>query len=115
MSGTTYDHAKNKVKCRFEDLGPQIVKNIAEPVRVYRVTAPSSQPAIVSKKTSNKPSIAVLPFVNMSGDPEQQYFSDGITEDIIDRLSRFRMLDVIGWHSVWALQGADRNFQEIIV
>jgi len=67
----------------------------------------------IPPKEDRKPVVAVLPFANLSGDPEQQYFSDGITEDIIDRLSRFRMLDVIGWHSVWALQGADRNFQEI--
>ena len=64
-------------------------------------------------REDRKPVVAVLPFANLSGDLSQQYFSDGITEDIIDRLSRFRMLDVIGWHSASALQGADRNFQEI--
>ena len=99
VSGTTYDYARNKVRCRFDDLGPQSLKNITEPVRVYRVSDSLSKPARESRKASDKPSIAVLPFANMSGDPEQQYFSDGITEDIITELSRFRSLFVIARNS----------------
>jgi adenylate cyclase len=60
-----------------------------------------------------KPTIAVLPFDNMSGDPGQQYFSDGMTEDIIDRLSRYRILSVIGRHSSFALRGRDAEMQEV--
>ncbi len=95
VSGTTYDHARNKVEAGFEDLGTQTLKNIAEPVRAYRVTGTPRVALAAPKGTTDKPSIAVLPFVNMSGDPEQQYFSDGITEDIITELSR--------WHQLWVL------------
>jgi TolB-like protein/class 3 adenylate cyclase len=99
ISGTTYDHIKNKVQVGFDDRGTQTLKNIAEPVRVFsiagtpRVSVPASKPAM------DKPAIAVLPFANMSGDPAQQYFSDGITEDIITELSRFRELLVIASNS----------------
>jgi adenylate cyclase len=99
VSGTTYDHVRNKVKVRFEDLGTQNVKNITEPMRVYRVADTLHEPAGTSSKASDKPSIAVLPFVNLSGDPEQQYFSDGITEDVITELSRFHSLFVIARNS----------------
>src|SRR5262249_46871013 len=85
VSQTVCDHVRNKVGLTFEDLGVQTVKNIAVPVRVYRVAADG---VAGKSKTRDlplpaKPSIAVLPFDNMSGDPEQQYFSDGITDDII--------------------------------
>ena len=92
LSGTAYDYVKNKVKVGLDDLGPQKLKNIAEPVRTYRVTGTPAVAIAASKPIADKPSIAVLPFANMSGDPEQQYFSDGITEDIITELSRFRSL-----------------------
>lgn len=106
VSGTTYDHARNKVKTRFQDLGLQTVKNIVEPVRVYRVNYTLPDLVKTSSKTSNKPSIAVLPFANMSGDPEQQYFSDGMTEDIITELSRFRSLFVIARNSSFQYRAA---------
>jgi TolB-like protein/Tfp pilus assembly protein PilF len=99
VSGTAYDYVKNKVNAGFDELGAQTLKNIAEPVRSYRV---AGTPAIVlsaPKVTTDKPSIAVLPFDNMSGDPGQEYFSDGITEDIITELSRFQQLFVIARHS----------------
>ena len=94
ISGTAYDYVRNKVKVGFDDFGPQTLKNISEPVRAYRVT---STPAVATTPTNaatGKPSIAVLPFADMSGDPGQQYFSDGITEDIITELSRFHDLSV---------------------
>lgn len=97
-------------------LGPSMIATVHG--RGYKYAGPSprdvaeGQGAVV-QHDDLKPVVAVLPFANLSGDPEQQYFSDGITEDIIDRLSRFRMLDVIGWHSASALQGADHNFREI--
>jgi class 3 adenylate cyclase len=84
VSGTVHDHVRHKVDIGFDDLGSRTVKNIAEPVRVYRVAvegvASESAPA-TTLPLPTKPSIAVLPFTNMSGDSEQQYFSDGFTED----------------------------------
>ena len=95
VSGTIYDHVRNKIDAGFDDLGAQSLKNILEPVRVYRVAGTPRVSVDATKLASDKPSIAVLPFTNMSGDPEQQYFSDGITADIITELSRFRQLLVI--------------------
>jgi adenylate cyclase len=98
ISGTVYDQVKGKLKLEYEELGSQRLKNIAEPVRTYRIV---STPARVmgTRKTTDKPSLAVLAFTNMSGDPEQEYFSDGVTEDIITELSRFRSLFVIARNS----------------
>ena len=88
----------------FVDLGVQQVKNIQEPIRAYQVGAPSETrevtPARAAEAESppplpDKPSIAVLPFQNMSGDPEQEYFADGMVEEIITALSRFKRLFVI--------------------
>lgn len=96
VSGTAYDHLQGKVDIALEFAGEHQVKNIARPVRVYRASL--DRPMIVEKPTlavPDKPSIAVLPFQNLSGDPEQQYFSDGIAEDIITELSRFRELQVL--------------------
>jgi adenylate cyclase len=114
VSGTTYDHAKNKVKAVFEDLGVQALKNITEPVRVFRVrpdgVGEAQRPAVA---LPDKPAIAVLPFTNMSGDPEQEYFSDGITEDILTELSRFRSLLVIARNSSFAFKGKATKVEEI--
>ena len=108
VSGTAYDHLQGKVGIALEFLGEQHVQNIARPVRVYR--ARLDRPITVEKPTlalPDKPSIAVLPFMNMSGDPEQQYFSDGVTEDIITELSRFRRLQVLARHSSFRYRGQD--------
>src|SRR5262245_7331332 len=99
VSGTAYDHIKNNIKVRFDDLGSQTLKNITEPVRVYRVAGTQTISITPSKVAIDRPSVAILPFTNMSGDPEQQYFSDGITEDIITELSRFRAIFVIARNS----------------
>ena len=95
---------RGKVEITFEDLGSQSLKNIAEPIRVWRVRiAAIASPAMVTNLSSetaqplplpDKPSIAVLPFQNMSGDPEQEYFADGMVEDIITGLSRIKWLFV---------------------
>ena len=77
VSGTAFDHVRNKVDADFEDLGAQTLKNIAEAVRAYRVTGTRRLSVTPPKGTTDQPSIAVLPFANMSGDLEQQYFSDG--------------------------------------
>jgi TolB-like protein len=99
ISSTAHDHVGTKIKVAFEDLGAQKLKNIAQPVRAYRVTGTPVITITPPKLTADKPSIAVLPFTNMSGDPEQQYFSDGMTEDIITEISQFHDLLVIARNS----------------
>src|SRR5262249_37890405 len=91
----------NKLALTLDDLGSQEVKNIVKPVHVFRVQLDSPKAAGPSLPLSppSNPSVAVLPFTNMSGDPQQQYFSDGITEDIITELSRFRSLPVVAHNS----------------
>jgi adenylate cyclase len=106
ISGTAYDQVRNKTPTALDDLGARSLKNIAEPVRVYRVTAAPRISAAVPEISANS-SIAVLPFANMSGDSDQQYFSDGITEDIITELSRFRHLRVIARNSSFRYCGQD--------
>jgi TolB-like protein/Flp pilus assembly protein TadD len=100
LSAKVHHEVRGKIEFTAEDMGEQTLKNIAEPVRVFKVSdsvLPSDRSA--SLTLPSKPSIAVLPFTNMSGDPEQQYFSDGITEDIITELSRSRGLFVIARNS----------------
>jgi TolB-like protein len=118
VSGTAYDYVRNKVRVGFDDLGPQNLKNLSEPIRAYRVTSLSSAAQRVSATervgpASDKPSIAVLPFTNMSGDAEQEYFSDGITEDIITELSRFKNLLVIARNSSFAFKGKSVDVKEV--
>ncbi|MGH6932606.1 MAG: adenylate/guanylate cyclase domain-containing protein [Dongiaceae bacterium] len=105
VSGTAYDYVGNKAKVAFDDLGTQTLKNIAQPVRAYRVIGTPMVAVAATKPVSDKPSIAVLPFTNMSGDPEQEYFSDGITEDIITELSRFRELSILARDSAFRFRG----------
>jgi len=106
VSGRVYEDTRGKIDIAFEDTGEQQLKNIVWPVRVFRAqlsgTAGVARPALAR---SDKPSVAVLPFQNMSGDPEQEYFSDGITEDIITALSKHRSLLVIARNSTFAFKG----------
>ena len=105
----------------FEDIGDQSVKNIARPIRVFRVrfeqatAAPPEQAkdGAMARTTSKKPSIAVLPLANMSGDPEQDFFADGLTEDIITELSRFHDLLVISRNSTFVYRGKAVNVQNV--
>ena len=108
-----------KLDLDYEDMGAQELKNIEDPVRAYRVAmgekeAPEVRaPGQPSLELPDKPSIAVLPFTNMSGDPEQEYFSDGITEDIITELSRFRELFVIARNASFAFKGQSIDIVEV--
>lgn len=116
VSGKVYEEVKNKVTFGFEFLGEQNVKNISEPVPVYRVRMEtgSTVPEISRRiKLPQKPSIAVLPFTNMSDDPEQEYFSDGITEDLITDLSKISALFVIARNSVFTYKGKSVKVQEV--
>src|SRR5918994_6802768 len=112
ISGDAYSHVRKAIPSTFTDLGQQQVKNIDEPVRAYALigSAPAfrSTAVEVAPKTlplTDKPSIAVLPFTNMSGDPEQEYFADGVTEDIITGLARLKWLFVIARNSTFAFKG----------
>jgi class 3 adenylate cyclase len=98
ISSAAYEQIKNKIPAAFVDLGPQKLRNIDESIRVYRV-ADTPPITLAAPKRSEKPAIAVLPFHNMSSDEAQSYFSDGITEDIITELARFRQLHVLARNS----------------
>jgi TolB-like protein len=113
VSGTAYEHIKSKVNIGFDDLGTRALKNIVEPVRAYRVAGTPRASAAAPKAAAEKPSIAVLPFNNMSGDTEQEYFSDGITEDIITELSRFRSLFVIARNSSFQYRGKSIDIRQV--
>jgi len=121
VSRSVYNQVKGKTGLDFEDLGEQPVKNIPEPVRVYRARlAPTDAPGPASIAAAeqplalpDKPSIAVLPFDNMSSDPEQDYFADGITEDIITELSRFKSLFVIARNSTFTFKGQSIEVKEV--
>ncbi|TMJ74179.1 MAG: adenylate/guanylate cyclase domain-containing protein, partial [Alphaproteobacteria bacterium] len=129
VSAIVHDQVRDRLDCVFEDLGEQSLKNIVRPVRVYRIgpeigprafrplsgvdatgTA-AVQPAALS--LPDKPSIAVLPFQNMSGDPEQEYFVDGMVEEIITALSRIRWLFVIARNSTFTYKGRPIEVKEI--
>lgn len=105
----------NKLQLDYEFLGEQRVKNIARPISAYKVreqrTSATSAAGFVTM--SHKPSIVVLPLVNMSGDPEQEFFADGLTEDIITELSRFRELFVISRNSAFVYKGKAVNVREV--
>jgi adenylate cyclase len=111
VSRVVRDQVRDKLDFAFEDLGDQQVKNIARPVRVYRVrdrAVPIEQPLPTSPQPlplPDKPSIAVLPFTNMSRDPEREYFADGIAEDVITALSRYPSLFVIARNSCFTYKG----------
>ena len=122
ISGATYDQVRKVLPMTFVDLGAQQVKNIQEPIRAYQVSAPSetqqAAPERVAEAESpppmpDKPSIAVLPFENMCGDPEQEYFADGMVEEIITALSRFKWLFVIARNSSFTFKGKAVDIKEV--
>jgi adenylate cyclase len=115
-----YDQVRGKLACAYDDLGEQRVHNVPEPVRAYRVRpakgSADSSPGLPSKgplPLPDKPSIAVLPFQNLSADPEQEYFADGMVEEIITALSRLRWLFVIARNSSFTYKGRAVDVKEV--
>jgi TolB-like protein/class 3 adenylate cyclase len=117
VSGTVQDQIGTKLPVGFIDLGPQQVKNITQPIRAYQIrgeTSPPAAPVVGSAlPLPDKPSIAVLPFANMSGDPEQEYFADGMVEEIITALSRVRWLFVIARNSSFTYKGQAVDVKQV--
>jgi adenylate cyclase len=122
ISGATYDQVRKVLPMTFVDLGAQQVKNIQEPVRAYQVCAPGEAREAASARVAetesppplpDKPSIAVLPFENLSGDPEQAYFADGMVEEITTALSRFKWLFVIARNSSFTFKGKAVDVKEV--
>ena len=119
ISGIVYTQVKNKLQFDYEFIGKQTVKNISEPIPVYRVKAITEtkihQDAdnVTEYMIDNKPSIVVLPFVNMSNDPDQEYFSDGMTEELINVLAKLEGLKVISRTSSFFFKGKDVDLHTI--
>ena len=123
VSGTVFDHVKNKVDLNFQDLGEQQVKNIPDPVRVYNVTSrPADDDAPITSFEAaiglditipDYPSIAVLPFTVMSTDPEQDFFADGVSEDIITALSKIDRLLVVARNSTFVYKGRAVDVKQV--
>ena len=113
VSQSVRDHVGNRLPLTFEDRGEQQLKNIEKPVRVYDVLLEQPADIATNSKTDDRPSIAVLPFNNMSGDPEQEYFSDGITEDIITDLSKISGLFVVARHSAFTYKNKSIKVQQV--
>jgi TolB-like protein/class 3 adenylate cyclase len=112
VSSKVHDEIEGKLDITFEDAGEQQLKNIARPVQVYRVRSGGmiKRPALV---LPDKPSVAVLPFKNVSGDPEQEYFADGVVEDIITALSRIKSFFVIAWNSSFTYKGKTIDVKQV--
>jgi len=121
LSEDAYRQVRDKIKEQFVDLGEQVLRNIARPIRVYQLrSVPAEKPSSVEAAGAvpglalpDKPSIAVLPFQNMSGDPEQDYFADGIVEEIITALSRMRWLFVIARNSSFTYKGRPVDVKQL--
>ncbi len=119
ISDTVHTAVHNKLELSFEDMGDQEIKNVSTPVRAYRIllSPRAGQSEVdVSAPVSgfeDRPAIAVLPFDNLSGDPEQEYFTDGITEDVITRLSYWHWFPVIARNSTFVFKGVSIDIKEV--
>jgi len=118
VQGAAYETIPRRLPFEYENLGERALKGFDEPVRVYLVKQQSEPGALTQQiestpELAEKPSVAVLPLNNMSGDPEQEYFSDGITEDIITELSRFSTLYVVARHSSFVFKGEKVDIKEV--
>src|SRR5262249_44897868 len=117
ISEDAFRQVRGKIDAAFTDIGEQSLKNIAQPLRVYRAGPASAPERLAAPPTAlplpDKPSIAVLPFQNMSGDPEQEYFADGMVEEIITALSRIRWLFVIARNSSFTYKGQSADVKQV--
>jgi adenylate cyclase len=123
ISNDAHRQIRGKIGIDYDDMGPQVLKNIAEPMRVWRVRVNGLAAPPVQNHRSvgdtdllalpDRPSIAVLPFQNMSGDPEQEYFADGIVDDITTALSRFKLLFVIARNSSFVYKGKAVDIKQV--
>ena len=117
VSGNVHDELRGRVEATFEDLGERELKNIARPVRAYALRSKDAESVTQAPPTipasAEQPSLAVLPFNNMSGDPEQEYFADGITEDIITALSRAKWFSVIARNSSFVYKGKAVDVRQV--
>jgi len=117
ISQTVFNHARDKVSFDVEEAGEQILKNIARPVHVYRIVIDPGRRTATPKPDGlalpDKPSVAVLPLTNMSGDPEQEFVSDGIAEDVITALSRYPSLFVIARNSSFTYKGRAVDVRQV--
>jgi TolB-like protein/class 3 adenylate cyclase len=120
VSSVVHDQVRDKLSFGFEDLGDQTVKNVVRPIHVHRIHISDVEASVVAKgmvtsdpSSSGRPSIAVLPFANMSGDPEQEYFADGIVEEIITALSHIRWLSVIARNSSFTYKEKNVDVKQI--
>ncbi len=118
VSGAVYEQVRDRVESLFEDMGDQVVKDIDRPVRVWRwppvgALGSKSDGSEVATEPRNRPAIAVLPFANLGGDPDQEYFSDGLTEDIITALTYWRSFPVIARNSCFAFKNRVVDIKEV--
>src|SRR6185437_5222525 len=114
LSAIVHDQVAGRLDCAFEDLGEPELKNIARRVRVYRVLSEQGRPpTAASLALPDRPSLVVLPFQNMSGDPEQEYFADGIVEEITTAISRFPWLFVIARNSAFTYKGKAVDVRQV--
>jgi adenylate cyclase len=115
VSDMVHAGVRRKLAIEFEDLGDQLLKNIAEPVRVLRIVpdAPDQERTATSDALFRRPAVAVLPFENMSGDPDQEFFADGLSEDLITALSLWRSFPVIARNSTFAYKGQSPDIRKV--
>jgi adenylate cyclase len=113
LSEDAFRQVRGKIDVEFEDIGEQSLKNIARPLRVYRMRPQPGEARAPALPLPDKPSIGVLPFANMSGDPEQEYFVDGMVEEIITALSRNRWLFVIARNSTFTYKGRSVDVKQV--
>ena len=117
ISGKVYEEVQDKIEFKLEFMGDHSVKNIANPIPVYRVLSNGGQSPVAAIPSSGaileRPALAVLPLTNMSGDPEQEYFADGLTEDLITALAAWRSFPVIARNSTFAYKGTSQDVRQV--